>query len=496
VHASILGEKYYYLLLERDNLKDLKKKYKDSYIKKYLSEYSYAYKVNAKLDGDLMKSDPIMKQIADYISKIELNINYNANTKDLKDTYLTSLISTKYDGKKFAEIDIKSANNKMQVSFPGLTEKKLGIESSSKSIRFTEAFLGDDKAFEELFGLTRGAYDKILERYLKDVIFKQIPDENVAFNNDSNFEDIKCNSITFNIDQKVISNIYKAVAKELENDKEVRVLVKSIANAYIDILNEQQQMDITVPTEEEIEDEIKNLCDELNESAEDMEEVQLVYTAYFKNNGDIISRQISDKLSDTSANLSTFKDFSGTDIFNLNFKESDKTVFELKNEAKLQDTKYNGVFNLDVTGKSIIKANYSYEKDAKVGNLDAFVGDIQGKISLKQFNDSSLAEYSSFDLDDIYFSIINKKIDNDTLGGKSIFTTKVDDKRIGLTIFTEVKQSNVANITKPVVDIDNSVKLTDDSELNEMGTEIVDSLQKKLLEIVGLPISLGDGDIQ
>jgi hypothetical protein len=486
VQAAIFGTKNYYLSLERDNFKDLTKTYKDNY-KEKLSRLSYACKVNAKLDGDLMKSDPVMTQIADYISKTELNINYNANNRDLKNTFYTALFSTKYDGKKLLDVDIKSADNKTLIAFPELTEKTLGIEGYANSYKFTEAFLGDDKAFEELFGITKEAYDKMVEKYLKDVIFDQIPDDHVVFNSDADFESIKCNSITFNIDEKIISNIYKAVAKELSNDKEVEILVKSIAKAIFDIANEQKKMAITMPTAEEIEDSIKAFCDELNNEADDMEEVQLVYTAYFKSNGDIISRQFNDKLNDTSGKLSIYKDLSGADIFNLNYKESTETIFELKNKAKLQNGIYDGNLNFDVSGKSLLETKYSFEKDAKVGDLDAFVGEIQGKINLKQFNNNELTGYPSKDLSDIHFSFINRKIDTDTLGGKTQVTSKINGKTIGVTVFTEVKQSNLNNLAKPEVAIDNSIKLTDYTELNEMGTELYTNLQKRLLELIPFP---------
>lgn len=57
------------------------------------------------------------------------------------------------------------------------------------------------------------------------------------FDSKADFEDTSCNSIEFNIDESVISNIYKAVAKELENDKDVRTLLALISNQVMNSSN-------------------------------------------------------------------------------------------------------------------------------------------------------------------------------------------------------------------------------------------------------------------
>ncbi len=481
VKAAVLGSKYYYLSLERDNFKDLKQQFINDFKGNKLSEFSYDCKVNAKIDGDQMKTDPEMALIADYISKFELNLKYNANNKDLRNSYYTSLICAKYEGKEFANVDIKSADNKTLVAFPGLTEKTLGIESyNTMYIKYIEAYLGDDKAFQEVFGLTREAYEKMTERYLKDIIFSQIPDKNVMFNSEANFENINCNSITFNIDQNIISDIYKALAKELENDKNARIVLSSIINSAMASTYLNQGLSVEKITQEEIDEIIKKLCGELNEAAEDVGEVKLVYTAYFKDNGDIISRQLNDKLSDTSITFSMFKDLSGTDIFDFSIKENQMSIFKLENTAKLNSGIYNGNFNVYLSDKSLLEAKYSYEKDAKIGNLRAFIGEIEGKVNLEQFNNSS--DYN--EINNIYFNFINKKKDNDTLEGKTTITSMVKSKRMSARIFTEVNQSNVANITKPKVSIENSIKLTDYLEFSEMMEEINQNIQIRLLELI------------
>ena len=488
VRASVFGSKYFYIYLEKDNLKDLKKKYREYYKETYLNESSYECKANAKLDGDLVKYDEEMKTIEDYLSRFELNVKYNLNNKDLDNSYYSLFLGAKYDNKDFVDMDIKADNKKALISFPSLTEKVLGIDNTSTyklSSNYVKAFLEDDKAFEELFGVNRDTYDDMLQGYFKDTIFDQIPDSKVVFSSDDKFEDIKCNSITFNIDKEVIANIYKAMAAKLEDDKNVRIICNSFINSFIDLADiEGQYIDFERPTPEEIDEEIKSLCESLYDEAENLDDIQIEYTAYFKDNGDILSRQFIEKESDIGITLSTFKDSLGNDTISFDVRESKDSIFEIRNKMKLQNGLYNGECNLDISGRNLIKADYTYEKDAKVGGLSAFVGTIKGKVSLEQSEDDSEYTDLNSDLSDIYFSINNKRKDNNTLQGQYAFTSKIDGKRTGITVFTEVKQWNVSNIAKPNISLDNAISMYDEEGMEEFTNDIGESIQEKIIGVL------------
>ncbi|PYG87134.1 hypothetical protein LY28_02268 [Ruminiclostridium sufflavum DSM 19573] len=488
VKAYVFGSKYYYLYLERDNLKELKNTYKEYYKEKNLSENSYECSAKAKLDGDLMKYDEEMKTAADYLCKLNFNIKYNSNNKDLKNRYYTLYLGADYNNKEFVDIDIKSADDKLIIALPSLTEKTVGMdypETTAMTADFINAFLDDDKAFEKIFGLSRADYDCMVERYLKNAVFDQIPENKVVFSDDSNYENIKCNSITFNIDKEVIANIYKALAKELENDKDIRTLCYSVSRSFMEFVKlEEQEIDYEEPSIEEIDEEIKNMCENLKEKAENIEDIQLAYTAYFKNSGDIISRQLNEKENGTSVILSRYKDLLGNDIFSFNVKDNQDSVFEIKNTMRLQSGIYNGQCNLDLSGRNLFKAAYTYEKDAKVGGLDAFVGDIEGKISMEALEDM---EYSSADdspLSDIYFNFSNKRTDNDILQGKAAFTSQIDGKRMGISIFTQVKQSNTAGIDKPDMSFDKVTTLDDEEGMEAFTDDISESFQEKIIGLI------------
>lgn len=489
IKAAVLESKYYYLYLEKNNLKDIKKDLKDYYKEKCFSESSYDYKASAKLDGDLIKYDEELKAIADYLSKFEFNMKYNFNSKDLKNIYYTLFLGTKYNNKDFVDIDIKSADKKMIISFPSLTEKVIGIEDTrlyELSANLTYALLYDNKAFEQLFGVSRDTYEKMIEKYLKNAIFDQIPNNKVVFDRDASFEDIDCNSITFNIDKEVIANIYKSVAKELENDKDIRTICYTISNTFIDYINQLkgQNSDFEKFTAEEIDEDIISFCESLYDDAENLDDIQIEYTAYFKDNGDILSREFIEKESDVEIALSTFKDSLGNDTIRFNVKENKDITFEIINKKKLQNSLYNGECNLNIFDKNLIKAEYTYEKDAKVGGLDTFVGSIKGKVNLEQFKGDS--EYMSLisDLNDIYFNINNKRKDNNTLQGKYAFTSKIDGKRMGITVYTEVKQSNTANISKPIISLDDAIMPDNEIGMEKFLNEISESIQEKIIGIL------------
>lgn len=482
VKADILGPKYYYLSIEKDNIKDFETKYKDAIKQKYLNEYSYECKAKATIGGDIVKSDSSVQEVADFLSKFEFGVNYNVNYKDIKDGYYTALFTTKYDGKPLGNIDIKSADNKTLIAFPELTEKTVGIENSSASTLFYEASLGDDQAFKKLFGISRDTYEDMVEKYIKDVIFKQIPDDNVALNQDAVFEKIKCNSITFKLDKKVVSDIYRAVALEMGSDQDLKTMVFSLSKSLMDSVNIGNESELT-PTQEQIDEQIEEMCEELNDEADNMEEVQLEYTAYFNSNDEILARQIKDNTKDVSVTLSAYKNPAGADIFSFLYEEDGKTEFEIANKLKfLNGSIFEGNFDINVSGKSLLEAQYTYDKLGQAGGIDAFVGKLDGKIHTDQFDkDAELSGDSG--LSDITFSFSNQKKDNDTLVGNAKISTEVEGKSMEFDFMTEVKQSNTA-VSKPQVSLEDSTKVTDYSKLNEIMTEIMDSLKKKLPDVI------------
>lgn len=483
VEAAIFGSKNYYLDIEKQNLKDIMKKYKDQYNEKNMIEASYDCKINTELKGDLFSSQPEMEVLASYLSRFEFLLKQNSNTKDLNNMYYTSLFSTNFDGKKVADIDIKSADNNTVISFPGLTDKSLLIKSSPAAMKFTQAFLGDDKAFKEVFGLSRYDFNKMMEKYLKDVIMKNVPDENVELNNKAIFQNIECSSINFSIDDRVIADIYRALAEELAEDEDYKLMLLSVSNAFWDMSNTPEIMDLR-PSKEKLEEDItrqiKDMCDELNREADNIDDVQFTYTVYFRNDGHILSRQYKDMLSDAEGLVSTYTNSSGEKVFNISYSDNQQSMFELTNKYREYGEINKGSLNINLTGKQLLDAYYSYEKDAKVGNLSAFVGELEARLKLENFNDSPYERYTSSKMNNIYLNIISKRKDDNTLTGRTKITSKHNGGQVGINLYTEIKQSDKANIVKPQISTENCIEMTDIFGLMGMFEEISQNLSKKI----------------
>lgn len=481
VKAAVLGPKYYYLSIEKDNMKDLEGKFKDFIRNNYMQEAGYEGKASAAIGGDIVKSDSSVKEVADFLSKLEIGFNYNMNYKDLEDRYYAALISAKYDGKSLGSLDIKSADNKTLIAFPELTQKIISMEESSVSVMAYEALLGDDLAFKKLFGIARDTYDDMVEKYVKDIIFKQIPDEKVELNQAASFDGISCNSVTFKLDGKTISDICRAVAKELETDQDFKTMAYSFFKVSLETVKANGNADFNV-TQEDIDEQIKSMCDDLNKEADDMTELNLEYTAYFNNSNEILSRQIKSKPDDVAISLSNYRRPNGTDIFRLLYEEDGKTEFDLTNELSfLNGSIFGGNFAINVSGKSLLEAQYTYDKLGQAGGIDAFIGQIDGKIHMNQFSDSDFLVGSG--LNDITFSIKNQKKDDATLVGSAKISTKVDGSQMDITVTTEVQQKNKA-VPKPQISLDNSIKITDFSKMQELEDELMKNFTNKISDII------------
>lgn len=500
VKAAIYGAKYYYLSIERQNFKDAIKDLKQSYKQNYMSEYSYDYTFNSKLTGDFINSDDSLKKFADFLSGFEINAKYNANDTNPDDLYSTGLLTAKLKGTGLGGLDMKLADNQAILSFPDLSGKTIGVKATTTINEYIKAFLDDDKAFKDIFGISRDDYDKMVERYLKDVIFKAIPNEKVSFNRDASFQNIKCNSIVFNIDDKVLSSVYKALAKELSSDKEFKTVVSSSINyAYKKIALIEDEK----PTPSEIDEDIKVLCDSLNDAAKEAKGTKLVYSVYFEDDGDVLSRELQNKADKFDMSLVSYQEVSGNDILKFNINSEGKKIINFEDNKKLDNGIYKGNFDLGILGSSVLAAEYTKEKDAKAGGRDAFVGEVKGSLKLNglinnatnyvsdiygyedaEYSDESDSSNTDEAIEDINFSFVNKRQDSSTLVGGAEFSTKVDGKSFNLKIDTKLIQSDKANITKTVISLDNSIDMDDSSKLEDLTEEIMDNLTTKLDKIM------------
>ena len=55
---------------------------------------------------------------------------------------------------------------------------------------------------------------------------------------------------------------------------------------------------------------------------------------------------------------------------------------------------------------------------------------------------------------------------------------------MGITVFTEVKQWNVSNITKPNISLDNAISIYDEEAMEEFANDIGESIQEKIIGVL------------
>ncbi|HEX2926743.1 MAG TPA: hypothetical protein VHP38_10905, partial [Ruminiclostridium sp.] len=261
------------------------------------------------------------------------------------------------------------------------------------------------------------------------------------------------------------------------------------------------------PTPEEIEENIKELCDSLNDAAEELKGTKLVYTVYFRDNGDILSRELENKADKVDISFVSYRETTGNDILKFDINDDGEKIINFESSKRLDNGIYKGKFDLGIQGSSVLNTEYSVEKDAKVGGRPAFIGDIKGTLKLKdlqkkynnytpdnfdyddtQFDGTDSATYEeqqvSNNIDDVNFSFSNKRQDSNTLLGEATASTKVNGKSVNIAFNTKLLQSDKANITKPYISLDNSIDVNDYSKIEDLSKELKENMADRMEKVL------------
>jgi hypothetical protein len=303
----------------------------------------------------------------------------------------------------------------------------------------------------------------------------------------------------------VIARIYTALAKEVAKDKELKTILKSGTKSFSTYIEELGDEYTDMPEISDIDQDIKDMSNSLNEAAKEVEDVNMTYTVYFKNDGDILSRSLENRAVKESVNLATYIDKSGNDILRLYYDKGGKKIIDLSNEQKLDNGTYKGKFGLGISGGQILSCEYTSEKDARVGGREAYVGELKGSIKVQKLVSilkGYMLGFTSIDsmdspdslyeddespsdiIDDINFSYTSTKQGSDTLIGKAEASTKIDGKSLNVAVNTNLKQSDKANIAKPTVSLDKSIDMMDIDEMQNLGEDIGQKLMLKILKVM------------
>lgn len=479
IKAYFLGTKNYYLLVEG---KSFTKGFQDitNYSEEYPTKYNYEYDLSTKISGDIFGDSEYSEKIIDTLSKFRLNLKYDCNNENPKDSYSTLSFSGILKDEELGKVVVESADNKTKISFPELTDKTLASTEQEKSRKLKDAMSGDDAAFEEVFGLKREDFSKMVKKY-KDIVFECIPNEQVEFNNDSEYRNLECNSITITLNEKDIAKIYKALAKEIKQDEDFKILLKSSRTLYNYVPNSENLSNTNEPSTDEINQEVDKICKDLEAAAEDMDKTNIGYSIYFNNDDTVIGRKLNDIDTKDYVEVASYTNSDKKDILLFNFKQGGESM-QFSKESKVDNKNNIGTIALKINGKNILDAEYTSEINATVGGLKAFVGNIKGKFNFNTLLDSKYG-LSDSSLSGIDFSLENKKSDNgDKLLGECKISTEVEGEKLELSLLATIKQSNSSLIEKPDISIVDSVDLKDKEALSELGSEIEQSLSEKIME--------------
>jgi hypothetical protein len=482
IKAAFLGPKNYYFTLEKNNLSELSQDIRNSYTKKSPKKYNYEYDISTKISGDILEESDYAKSFIEELSKIHFNLKLDGNDENLQDSYFTASLDGLLDGKKIGSFVAESADNKTKISFPDLTDKTIGYEVEAKSVKLKNAMLGDDKAFEEVFGIKNEAFKKMMVKYVKDVIFECIPEDQVKFQSTAKYQDFKCNSITISLNENIMSDIYKSLAKEMKKDEDFKKFFKASTLFYFDLSSAAKLNNTEKLSSEEINDAFDTLCNGLEDAANNIEKTDIEYSIYFNNKGTIVGRKFVNKDTDTLVDIGAYKNSDKKDIVKCDIEQNGDKTFQFLTESKVDKGNYIGTISFKSNENTLLDAEYTSEIDATVGGLNAFVGNIKGKLNLEPLNEGSFdSMYST--LKNVNFSYDSKRSENDKLSGEFKISTAVDEKSLILSIFTETKQSNSNLIKKPLVSISDSISITDAGSLGELQYDIGVSLGRKLVEL-------------
>ena len=479
IKAAILGPKNYYFTLEKNNLLKVSQDIKNSYTKNYPKKYNYEYDLSTKLSGDIIDESEEIKNIIESLSKIHLNLKLDGNNENLQDSYFTASIEGKINDKIIGSIVAESADNKTKISLPDLTDKTIGYEAEVTSVKLASAMQGDDKAFEEVFGIEKEAFNKMMRKYVEDTVFGCIADGQFQFEKDAKYQDIGCNSIMISLDEKTISDILNSLATEIEKDNDLKTILKSSTTYYFDMA--KLSMD-DKPSSEDIDKAVETFCTSLKDTAMDIGKTSIEYSIYFDNSGTIIGRKFINKETDTLAEIASYKSSDKKDVLKCNVEQNGERILQFSKESRLEKGNNVGTLALKANEKTLLDAKYTSEIGATVGGLNAFVGNLQGKVNLESLSDS-IYGYSESPLQSIDFSYDSKRSEKDRLLGEFKISTEIDGKSLIATLFTEIKQSNINSIKKPVVSISDSIDISDAEGLSEFESDIGISLGNKIMEL-------------
>ena len=476
IMATVMGPSNYYFYLEQKNASSLKSLALDSMKNTKLSIDS---KITASLSGSSFGEGEELESIKEIISSLNCQLSLDYDQTDLSDPFYIFKLDAKHNSDDIFNLDIRGSDNKTKISFPGMSEESIGFSLPESNDKLTLALTGDDKAFEEVFGISKDKYQKMKSKYLKDIIFANIPEDKAQFTTSDKFEGISCNSIVFNLDEKDILAISEKLADEIEKDEDLHTLIKSVIDftAKEGLGNVANYDSISLS---EIKDSIKELCDELRDK-EGIEPMNIKYSVYFNDNGKIIARNLSELDSNTNILFANYEQ-EGQEILKASIIDDNGKSIEFTKKSSTIENIEKGNIDFSYLGNKFFTATYSLDTSAKILGQKVLVGNINANLDLNDIGQSNTK---------IELSLNNEKKDDTNIVSKLKVATDIDGEDVSFDLKVDTKYS-ADNFSKPNISLEDCIEidlkdannLENTENLQNLYYDLEDALQQRIMEIL------------
>lgn len=486
IMQAVLGPEKYYFMAEKKALtagaKSLAEQFEDI-MNTPLSASGDVKFVVEGLDAlpEEMQSEELDAVVAQ-LDKASIHVEIN---RDAKQGLSSSKVAASYDGQTLAEVLVQQTKDRIGLSLPGLSDGQYVANVSGEWL--IKLLSADKTEWQQLTGLTDKQRDKLLNSLIENVLVKSFPKENVVKGSDT-YDDIKCSTTTFVIDETVIGNLIENLAKELDRTEIRTICEYAVQYAYDrmkEIVGEEQAARIPFPSDEEINEAIDNLIDELESvDAEGLlpEDTELEYTVFYNSRGRVVAREFQqdDGYYKNAVVLATYaKGSQHVQEFKYSTKgEKLSNTITIRNDYTNKGGKIDGKMTAGATyteGKTTYcTVTYTGEQDVKVGGVPMFIGEVKLTVDGGTIGASELGEISL-----IYTTAKN--------GGSAVDTSllasiTIEEKTIKAGLKGTLTYSDKANVGD--VSVAEKSTLTEE-DLPEIGEKLMQRVQEIFGDLFG-----------
>lgn len=470
-HKTFSSPEQYYQYVEKKNVDEMVKLGGDAYsnyLQNIQNTYNTTYSVSTSVDlaeagQDLLELAGFANVDLSWVKSISANTEYTLNgdkggisiSAGVNGDNLLSVV-TATDMKK----------GKAYVQIPELNSTYIGIEMEDlmgySYDSWADAWEEQQEMYEQLSQNmpSRRTLENLLDKYMNtalscvdgvDMQSKVLKAEGIEQN---------CTVLKVKIDNDTLENMLDAILKEAEKDKELEKAITDIAETVDEEYGEDAY------------DDFIEALEDLQDSLEDADDIELVMTVYVDGKGNIVGREF-----ETDDMAVTFKMPMDGKNFGFEYSiEQGSTSVSLTGSGKRSGDKIDGEFRLRYTGATILNITAddlnlaTLKKGQLNGKLDVAVGSGIGMVAGEVPGLSVLQK--------MRFSLTSKTTDN---SWEYVFVVNYDDEDMGtLNVAGESKKASDVKIPTgsdviDVADVDDLQEWVDEIDWDKVVSELEDT---------------------